>query len=327
MSDRPFFSIIIPSFKIEPFLEQCLESVLNQTFTSFECLVLNDDSPGLALEHWSNGQDPNFAHQFLPSEIALPDQLEWIFDKVIKNDKRFRLIKKPNEGLAGTKNRGIDESTGKHLVILDGDDYLKSNYLEVANQAIVNNPNKIIFGTLKTVRNGQMNSFESISKFLPKINKLSTILLFPTWTATPINYFWNLDLIKTRDLRCVTTGRGEDTCFALDSILAYHKEYNTDVEDFVKLDEAVYYYRQFDKQMSKEKGFELALFQNLANNVTSKLTTLKQISLKHYILGRLFVWRMQLYTFRLKNDNNYQGKLAGIIAKILSGVALIVTKV
>ncbi|NJS41682.1 glycosyltransferase family 2 protein [Candidatus Gracilibacteria bacterium] len=111
---KPFFSIIIPIYKTEEFLEECLESVKNQTFSDYECIVINDGSPGIPI---SSKKSPLY-------KIDSSKQVKKIFDSVTKKDKRFKLYQKKNEGLSATKNFGIAKASGQRLVILDSDDYL-----------------------------------------------------------------------------------------------------------------------------------------------------------------------------------------------------------
>jgi GT2 family glycosyltransferase len=57
---KPFFSIVIPVYKTEPFLEEFLLSVINQSFKDFECIVINDGSPGVDYEDFSRNQRSTF---------------------------------------------------------------------------------------------------------------------------------------------------------------------------------------------------------------------------------------------------------------------------
>ncbi|NJK71340.1 MAG: glycosyltransferase family 2 protein [Thermales bacterium] len=188
---KPFFSIIIPIYKTEEFLEECLESVKNQTFSDYECIVINDGSPGIPI---SSKKSPLY-------KIDSSKQVKKIFDSVTKKDKRFKLYQKKNEGLSATKNFGIAKASGQRLVILDSDDYLNKSYLHNAYSFIIkNNHNNIFYGNVKILEGKKVNSFASSQKFLPTKNSLKTILTFPTWTVTPVSYFWRLDIIQKHQI-------------------------------------------------------------------------------------------------------------------------------
>ena len=99
----PAVSILMPVFKTEPFLREALDSMLSQTFTDFELIVLNDCSPGNAEE---------------------------ILDEY-KDSRIVRYLGKQNEGLANVLNVGMEMAKGKYIARMDSDDLSSPNRLEV----------------------------------------------------------------------------------------------------------------------------------------------------------------------------------------------------
>lgn len=97
----PKVSVIIPAYKAMAYLPETLESVLNQTFTDFEVLIINDGSPDGIVE-WA-------------AEIK---------------DSRVKLISQENQGLSGARNTGMWSSQGEYLAFLDADDIWEANKLE-----------------------------------------------------------------------------------------------------------------------------------------------------------------------------------------------------
>ncbi|MEG5042339.1 MULTISPECIES: glycosyltransferase [unclassified Microcoleus] len=97
----PKVSVIIPAYNAMAFLPETLESVLNQTFTDFEVLIINDGSPDGIVE-WA-------------AEIK---------------DSRVKLISQENQGISGARNTGIWSSQGEYLAFLDADDIWESSKLE-----------------------------------------------------------------------------------------------------------------------------------------------------------------------------------------------------
>ncbi len=89
------FSIIIPIYKVEKYLEQCINSVLNQSFVDYELILVDDGSPDLCGK---------------------------ICDDFAKNDNRIKVIHKKNNGLSSARNDGLRISNGDYIVFLDGDD-------------------------------------------------------------------------------------------------------------------------------------------------------------------------------------------------------------
>jgi glycosyltransferase involved in cell wall biosynthesis len=318
---KPFFSIVIPVFKTEPFLEECLLSVINQSFKDFECIVINDGSPGVDYEDFSRNQRSTFRHSIDVGKINKTDQVKHIFQSIALNDPRFILIEKQNEGLGPTKNRGIGESKGERLIILDSDDYLESNYLQKAKESI-KYKNQIYFGQLKNLENSLISAFEAKQKFVAEKNILKSLLVFPTWSITPINYFWKVDIIKKYNIRYRFKNKGEDSGFLVDNIIAHYKEGGDMV--FNKI-ESFYIYRQFPEQMTKTDGFEIELFDHTTTTIKSQLKDLKEMGFIYYVLGILFIFRFTLYRKRLVTSNILLKNTYSIFAKLFTIFALLIS--
>ena len=94
-------TIIIPVYNAEKTIEKCISSVLNQTYKNLEILVIDDGS-----------KDNSF--------------------EVIKSidDPRIKAIKKKNEGVAVTRNKGIKMALGKYIMFIDNDDFIDEDYVE-----------------------------------------------------------------------------------------------------------------------------------------------------------------------------------------------------
>ena len=98
-------SIIIPCYNQARYLPETLQSVLDQTYSNWECIIVNDGSSDQT------------------EEIAL----EWV-----SKDNRFKYLKKVNGGLADARNFGIKASVGKYILPLDSDDRIAQTYIEDA---------------------------------------------------------------------------------------------------------------------------------------------------------------------------------------------------
>lgn len=99
----PAISVLIPVYNALPFLEQCLDSIRNQSFPDFEVICLNDGSTDGSLETLNR-----FAQQ----------------------DKRFIVLNKDNEGYGRTLNRGLAEAQGEFVSIIEPDDFIESTMFE-----------------------------------------------------------------------------------------------------------------------------------------------------------------------------------------------------
>lgn len=89
-------SVIIPVFKVEKYIRQCVDSVLNQTYPNFEVILVDDGSPDCCPE---------------------------ICDEYSRNDHRIFVIHKENGGLSDARNAGIEKATGDYVIFMDSDDY------------------------------------------------------------------------------------------------------------------------------------------------------------------------------------------------------------
>jgi glycosyltransferase involved in cell wall biosynthesis len=112
-------SIIIPVYNIAPYIEQCVTSVIHQSFHNFEILLVDDGST---------------------------DYSPQICDKLAVQDSRIRVIHQENKGLSGARNTGIQQAAGDYILYLDGDDWLDQHALEKLCTAINLQADLILFG-------------------------------------------------------------------------------------------------------------------------------------------------------------------------------------
>ena len=104
-----FFSVIVPVYKVEEYLSNCIESVLNQTFSDFELILVDDGSPDTCPE---------------------------ICDNYKAKDSRIKVIHKQNGGLASARRAGIKIAEGEYVFNLDSDDLIEHDTLECAHKII-----------------------------------------------------------------------------------------------------------------------------------------------------------------------------------------------
>ena len=130
-------SVLVPVYNVEKTLDRCMESILRQTFTDYEVVLVNDGS--------TDGSG------------AICDRYAAEYDNV-------RVIHKENEGLGPTRNRGIREAKGEYIYHCDSDDWLKETLLEDAYKAIVaENADVLVFGyDIFTEQHGEIVPYDSI---------------------------------------------------------------------------------------------------------------------------------------------------------------------
>lgn len=99
----PSISIIVPVYKAEPYLHRCVDSLLAQTFTDFEVLLIDDGSP---------------------------DRSGEICDDYARKDARVRVFHQENGGVSAARQRGVEKANGEWVTFVDADDYLPNNSLQ-----------------------------------------------------------------------------------------------------------------------------------------------------------------------------------------------------
>ena len=99
----PAVSVIIPVYNVEKYLRRCLDSVLNQTFTDWEAICVNDGSPDNSLA---------------------------ILKEYAKKDSRFKIVDKKNGGVSAARNEGLKRAKGKYIHFFDSDDFIDSDFYQ-----------------------------------------------------------------------------------------------------------------------------------------------------------------------------------------------------
>ncbi|MBQ8729868.1 MAG: glycosyltransferase, partial [Lachnospiraceae bacterium] len=96
----PKLSIIVPVYKVEPYIHKCVDSILYQTFTDFELILVDDGSP---------------------------DNCGKICDEYAQKDEHVRVIHKKNGGLSDARNFGLEVAVGEYISFIDSDDWVDKN--------------------------------------------------------------------------------------------------------------------------------------------------------------------------------------------------------
>ncbi|MDS2614080.1 glycosyltransferase family 2 protein [Streptococcus pneumoniae] len=101
--ENELISIVVPIYNVENYLRICLDSIQNQTYQNFECLLINDGSP---------------------------DHSSKICEEFVEKDSRFKYFEKANGGLSSARNLGIECSGGAYITFVDSDDWLEHDALD-----------------------------------------------------------------------------------------------------------------------------------------------------------------------------------------------------
>lgn len=97
-------SIIVPTYNGEKYIKKCVESIMNQTYSNIEIIIVNDGST---------------------------DSTKKIIEELKRKDNRIKLYSNKNKGVSFSRNFGIDKSTGEYIFFVDSDDHIKPNTIEI----------------------------------------------------------------------------------------------------------------------------------------------------------------------------------------------------
>lgn len=135
---NPLISIIVPCYNQAQYMDECLQSVLDQTYMNWECIIVNDGSP---------------------------DKTEEVAEKWLDKDSRFRYLVKENGGLSSARNFGLERSTGSWIQFLDCDDFIHSEKFSKSIALIDENRN-LILGNFEMIAEGMVTPpFCDITKY------------------------------------------------------------------------------------------------------------------------------------------------------------------
>lgn len=131
----PLVSIIIPVYKVEPYLRECVDSVLNQSYQNLEIILVDDGSP---------------------------DNCPAICDEYAERDSRVKVIHKENGGLSDARNAGLKQVTGSYVMFVDSDDWIDK---ELIYELVSQMPYSLaIFGCTITEQCGSITNVVSTTK-------------------------------------------------------------------------------------------------------------------------------------------------------------------
>ncbi len=239
-----FFSVIVPVYKVESYLPGCIESVLNQTFSDFELILVDDGSP---------------------------DRCPGICDAYKENDSRIKVIHKQNGGLASARKAGIKIAEGDYVFNLDSDDLIENDTLEYAHSVIKNTNCEIVSFAYRWVKNGNTVSItdDGLKEGLyngGKIEKYIYPKLLMDKSMNHVSYYLSGKAIKRELLLPCQTGvnekisLGEDFCCVVPCYL--------NAESVFISKKPAYLYTVRGDSLSKEfNSGQIYLIENVINEI------------------------------------------------------------
>ena len=164
----PLVSIIVPVYNVEKYIRRCLDSIKDQTFKDFECILIDDGSP---------------------------DNCPVICDEYAKIDSRFIVIHQKNAGVSAARNAGLDAAKGEWVCFVDSDDWVEENYLQELENKNEGNCDLVFFNIVDEFKNYSKNIYEPVDENLIPHNFIPKYLT-QEYRGGPWSFFAKNSLIK-----------------------------------------------------------------------------------------------------------------------------------
>lgn len=179
MINGALVSIIIPVYNSEKHLQRCVESILNQDYENLEIILINDGST---------------------------DKSNLIMEHLAIQDIRVIIINKQNEGVAKTRNLGLQLATGKYVMFVDNDDFVSPTYVKSYVNYISKFDLDIVIGGYQRVNNHGSILFSDF----PRDSNWGKYVILAPWAK-----IYNLQFLKTNNILFLDYPIGEDIFFNL----------------------------------------------------------------------------------------------------------------
>lgn len=239
-SNKHKISIIIPVYNSEKYLSRCIDSVINQTYKDLEVILINDGSTDDSLN-------------VLKTYESL--------------DNRIVIIDQKNQGVAKTRNKGLQKATGDYIMFIDNDDFLDTDYIETMYQGIEDND--IVVSGYKRVTNNKI--------LLNKIIKNNGFGIYEN--VAPWGKLIKKDYLIKNDIKFFSYPIGEDIIFNL-------KLYSLTNKIFV-IDNSNYnwYFNDSSVSNTKQKSFDKDII-----NLYKEMIKYDNNEYAHYFIARYHIW-------------------------------------
>ena len=242
------YSVIMPTYNCEKYVEEAIKSVLCQSFSDFELIIIDDGSS---------------------------DNTVATITAVISGDNRARIITKEHAGVSAARHRGIDEAKGEYLLFIDGDDTWHNDLLLECDKAI-SGTNLFIFDILRVVycENGEVRKLDN-----PRPETLEICDVIPSENtdeffsahnlSSPCNKIYRRSIVEKHNIYFDC-----ECCYLED--LKFNFDYLSHVSSARIYSKNLYYYRLFETNQINKRSFAIP-FVNADAVYTSAINFLASI--------------------------------------------------
>lgn len=231
MRKHSLISVIVPIYKVQDYLKECIESIINQTYSDIEVILVDDGSP---------------------------DRCPQMCDEWAKRDSRIRVVHKKNGGLSSARNAGLDVAKGEYISFVDSDDFICKDALENLYNRIKDDKSiGITSGLIYRYQEGSINNFKDQWLCSKEIVIPSSEFLLETMSQKTSYTVWNKlyrrDVIGNTRFR---EGRNNE-----DTLFMYDLGKNIAILNvcMVEIPHYVYYYRYREDSICTTAKIPLAI--------------------------------------------------------------------
>ncbi len=224
----PKVSVIVPVYNVENYVRQCIESILAQTFTDWELLLVDDGTP---------------------------DNSGCICDEYAQQDGRIRVFHKKNGGVSSARNLGLENAKGKWITFVDSDDFIGPRYLEQLNTSTIISPEiDFVQCGLQNYENGKV----SINQRYEIFKSDDSAVVFNKFRGLTFSKWFKRDIIIKNNIRFDERMRvAEDYAFTVD--------YIRHIERYAFSDCIDYFYRIHQQSATRRErtisDYDVALYE------------------------------------------------------------------
>jgi len=300
-------SVVIPLYNKEKSIVRTLDSVLAQTCTDYECVIVNDGS----------------------TDQSAQVVRDWIEEKGLRTEEKgchFRLVNQENGGVSSARNKGIEEARGEYVAFLDGDDLWAPKYLEVIEALAKDYPEAVILGTrfatrmgeeVKKNENGLADDFRGIIDNVWDVGS-------PYWTSSTVLKKSEIEMFDER----MSHGEDMDVWYRMmlkgkaafdNRVLAYYclDTENRAMERLIPLEKHIpYYIEKYQETRESNVAFRKYYDQEMIYRLYPYLLQ-KQYRAKAKKIARMYDYTLQKKSMRLRMQYPYLYNIYLKIKKIL----------
>lgn len=277
MSNKPLISVIVPVYNTENYIRDCLDSILTQTYTNLEVIVIDDGSK---------------------------DKSEEIIQEYIAKDNRVKYFKQENSGLSATRNKGMDIAQGEFISFIDSDDAINKYFYETLYDALITTNVSIAECKLKNFLNiEELNDIRNSQeyKILNYYNFIESPIIQGSFGESSCTKLYKSEFIKTFRF---------DIGKIFEDSRIIHKMY-CKAENIVFVDFEGYYYRKSPNSITRSKINEKQL--ELLDVIENRIEFFRELKWHNHIKYCMADYARRALIFysecvRQKVDKNLKNK-------------------